>query len=78
MLVNKISARDSSNTLVAQSTAEKEIAYRTHCYHFPSFKRFEVKQFGVCRNIARVLDVLAAKPLSCDTAAPVHDLCANC
>ena len=32
LIVKKISARDSSNTLVAPPTAENEIAYSTHCF----------------------------------------------
>ena len=67
----KKSARDSSNTLVAPPTAENEIAYSTHCFHFPSLEMCAVQQFGVCRTVARALDVPAAKPLS------IHDSCAK-
>ena len=75
--MKKISARDSSNTFVAPPTAENEIAYSTNCFSFPSFERCTVNQFGVRRTVARALDVTAAKPVSCDTAAPVHDSCAK-
>ena len=71
LIVKKISARDSSNTLVAPPTAENEIAYSTHCFRFPSFEMCAVKQFGDRRTVARALDVPAAKPLS------VHDSCAK-
>ena len=68
---------DSSSTLVAPPTAENEIAYSTQCCRFPSLERCAVKQFGVRRTVARALDVLVAKPLSCTTAEPVHDTCAT-
>ena len=55
--MKKISARDSTNTLMAQPTAENEIAYSTHCFRFPSFEMCAVKQFEVRRNVARALDV---------------------
>ena len=71
LTVKKISARDSSNTLVALPTAENEIAYSTHCFRFPSFEMCAVKQFGVRRTVARALDVPAAKPLS------IHESCAK-
>ena len=67
----KISARDSSNTLVAQLTAKNEIAYSTHCFRFPSFEMCAVKQFGVRRTVARAIDVPDAQTLS------VHDSCAK-
>ena len=68
-IVKKISARDSSNTLVTPPTAKNEIAYSTHCFRFPSFEMCAVKQFGVRRTVARALDVPAATPLS------VHVFC---
>ena len=71
LIVKKISARDSSNTLVAPPTAENEIAYSTHCLSFPSFEMCAVKHFGIRHTLARVLDVPAAKPLL------VHDSCAK-
>ena len=71
LIVKKISARDSSNTLVAPPTAENEIAYSTHCFRLPSFEMCAAKQFGVRRIVARALDVPAATPLS------VHDSCAK-
>ena len=74
--VKKISTRDSSNTLVAPPTAENKIAYSTRCFRFQSFESCAVKEFGVRRTVARALDVIAAKPLSCETAAPVHESCA--
>ena len=77
LLVKKISARNSSSTLVAPPTAENEIAYSTQWCCFPCFERCAVKQFGVRLTVARARDVLAAKPLSCTTAAPVHDSCAT-
>ena len=77
MLVKKIFARDSSSTLVALATADNEIVYSTQCCRFPSFEKCAVKQFKVRRTAARALDVLAAKPLSWTTPAPVHDSCAT-
>ena len=71
VIVKKISACDSSNTLVATPTAENEIAYSTHVCRFPSFEMCAVKQFKIRRTVARALDVPAAKPLS------VHDSCAK-
>ena len=73
LIVKKIFARDSSNTLVVPQTAENEIAYSAHCFRFSSFTRCTIKQFGVRRTVARALDVTAAKPVSCDTVARVHD-----
>ena len=75
--MKKISARDSSNSLVAPQTAENEIEYSTHRCRFPSFERRAVNQFGIRRTVARALDVLDGKPLSCTTDAPVHDSCAT-
>ena len=69
--MKKISARNSSNTLVAPPTAENEIAYSTHCFRFPSFEMCAVKLFGVRRTVARAFDVPAAKPLS------IHDSCSK-
>ena len=77
LLVKKISARDSSNTLVAPSTAENEIAYSTHYCRFPSFERCAVKRFGTHLTVARALDILAANPLPCNITAPVHESCAK-
>ena len=71
LIVKKISARDSSNALVAPLTTENEIAYSTHGFCFTSFEMCAVKQSGVRRTAARVLDALAAKPLS------LHDSCAK-
>ena len=75
--MKKISARDSSNKLVAPPTAENEIAYSTHYFRFPSFNRCAVKRFGTHRTVARTLDVLATKPLPCNITAPVHESCAK-
>ena len=77
LIVKKISARDSSNVLVAPPTAENEIAYSTHYYRFPSFERCAVKRFRTHRTVARALDLVAAKPQPCNITAPVHESCAK-
>ena len=71
LIVTRISARDSSNTLVAPPTAENDISYSTLCFRLPSFEMCAVKQFGVLRTVARALDAPAAKQLL------IHDSCAK-
>ena len=71
LIVNNISARDSSNTHVAPFTAENEIVYITHSFRFPSFEMCAVKTFGVRRTGSRALDFPAATPLS------LHNYCAK-
>ena len=73
----KISARDSSNALVAPPSSKNEIAHSTHCCRFPSFERCAVKQFRIRRTVARALDVLVSKPLLCNITAFVNESCAT-
>ena len=70
-LIVKISARDSSDTLVAPATVENEIVFSTSCFRNPCFEMCIEKHFGVCRTVARALDVPTSKPLS------IHDSCAK-
>ena len=77
LLVKKISARDSSKTLVAPPTAKSEIAYSMHYCHFLSFERCAVKRFRTYRTVALALYVLATKLLPCNITAPVHESCAK-
>ena len=72
LIVQKISARDISNTLVAPPTADNEMAYSTHCCRFPSFQTCAVKQLGIRRTVVRALDVPTAKLLPCNITAPVN------
>ena len=79
VIVKKISACDSSNTLVAPPPAKNKIAYSTHCFYLPNIEICTVKQFGVHRTVARALDVPAAKLLlvynSCTKPLTINVIC---
>ena len=77
LIVKKISARVSSNTVVAPPIAENKIAYSTHCCRYPSFERCAVKQFLIRFTVARALGVPTAKSLPCNVTASVHELSAK-
>ena len=53
------------------------VAVVAESLQFPRFEKCAVERLAAHRTASRALDVSAAKPLSCDTAAPVHDSCAK-